>query len=120
MPVPETVSKPVSSQNPLTFWPGYGESGLPNISQQLLLRHFHRLPEAVNQVEYFTLQQPVAGWTTLALLICFLGGLGFAQLGVMGLYLGRILEEVRQRPLYIVDQALNLNEKNSFDGSSLH
>ncbi len=70
-------------------------------------------------VEYFTLQQPVAGWTTLALLICFLGGLGFAQLGVMGLYLGRILEEVRQRPLYIVDQALNLNEKNSFDGSSL-
>jgi glycosyltransferase involved in cell wall biosynthesis len=70
-------------------------------------------------VRYFTLQQPVAGWTTLALLICFLGGLGFAQLGVMGLYLGRILEEVRQRPLYIVDQVLNLNENKSSDRSML-
>lgn len=61
-------------------------------------------------IRHFTLQQPVPGWTTLALLVCFLGGLGFTQLGIMGLYLGRILDEVRQRPLYIVDQTLNMSD----------
>ena len=49
----------------------------------------------------------VPGWTTLALLISFLGGLGFANLGILGLYLGRVFDEVKNRPLYIVQKSLN-------------
>jgi glycosyltransferase involved in cell wall biosynthesis len=49
----------------------------------------------------------VPGWTTLALLISFLGGLGFANLGILGLYLGRVFDEVKNRPLYFVQNALN-------------
>ena len=49
----------------------------------------------------------VPGWTTLALLISFLGGLGFANLGILGLYLGRVFDEVKNRPLYFVRNSLN-------------
>lgn len=50
----------------------------------------------------------VTGWTTLAVLISFLGGLGFANLGILGLYLGKTFDEVKQRPLYCVEEGLNV------------
>jgi dolichol-phosphate mannosyltransferase len=53
----------------------------------------------------------VPGWTTLVVLICFLGGLGFANLGILGLYLGKAFDEVKDRPLYCVEQALNVEAK---------
>lgn len=44
----------------------------------------------------------VPGWTSLAVLTCFLGGIQLMVLGVMGEYLGRIYDEAKRRPLYIV------------------
>ena len=41
------------------------------------------------------------------MLVSFLGGLGFANLGILGLYLGKVFDEVKQRPLYCVEQSLN-------------
>jgi dolichol-phosphate mannosyltransferase len=49
----------------------------------------------------------VAGWTSLAVLISFLFGLLFMQLGVIGLYLGKTFDEVKKRPLYFVAEILN-------------
>jgi glycosyltransferase involved in cell wall biosynthesis len=49
----------------------------------------------------------VPGWTTLAVLLCLLGGLGFANLGILGLYLGKVFDEVKGRPLYCVEQIIN-------------
>jgi dolichol-phosphate mannosyltransferase len=45
----------------------------------------------------------VPGWPTLAVLVSFLGGLGFANLGILGLYIGKIFDEVKGRPLYVVE-----------------
>lgn len=56
---------------------------------------------------YFAHDIAVEGWTTLAVLISFLGGLGFANLGILGLYLGKVFDETKNRPLYIVEQTLN-------------
>jgi polyisoprenyl-phosphate glycosyltransferase len=53
----------------------------------------------------------VPGWTTLVVLVCFLGGLGFANLGIIGLYLGKAFDEVKGRPLYCVEQTLNVEAK---------
>jgi glycosyltransferase involved in cell wall biosynthesis len=50
----------------------------------------------------------VPGWATLALLLSFLFGLLFIQLGVIGLYLGRTFEQARNRPLYHVADARNV------------
>jgi hypothetical protein len=44
----------------------------------------------------------VPGWTSILVVVCFLGGLQLAVLGVLGQYLGRTYEESLQRPLYIV------------------
>ncbi len=42
------------------------------------------------------------GFTTLAVLVLFLGGMQLIAIGVLGEYLGRIYDEVKQRPLYVV------------------
>ena len=51
---------------------------------------------------------PVTGWTSLIVSLYFLAGVGFVALGVVGLYIGRIFEESKRRPLYIVRESLNM------------
>jgi len=47
-------------------------------------------------------EQAPIGFTTLVTLILFLGGIQLLAIGLLGEYLGRIYDEVKQRPLYIV------------------
>ncbi|MEZ4266327.1 MAG: glycosyltransferase family 2 protein [Myxococcota bacterium] len=44
----------------------------------------------------------VPGWTSLAVLVSFLSGIQLLTLGVVGEYLGQVLDEVKGRPLYLV------------------
>ncbi len=48
------------------------------------------------------------GIPTITVLILFIGGVQLAAVGVLGEYIGRIYDEVRRRPLYIVDRAVNV------------
>jgi glycosyltransferase involved in cell wall biosynthesis len=47
------------------------------------------------------------GWTSLAVLILLIGGFIIASTGIAGLYVGKIFEQVKGRPLYVIDQAVN-------------
>ena len=48
----------------------------------------------------------VAGWTSLMAAIWLIGGATLSSLGIIGLYIARIVEEVKQRPAFIVRERL--------------
>lgn len=76
------------------------------ISSILLLGH-------VFYVKFVT-NDAVPGWATTTVSVLFLGGIQLVGIGILGEYIGRIFEEIKHRPLYLVARHLkncnNLNE----------
>ena len=56
---------------------------------------------------------PVAGFPTLITVILFLGGVQLISIGILGEYVGRNYLESKQRPQYLIDDAIGFDaEKN--------
>lgn len=60
-----------------------------------------------NLVAYFSGEIKVVGYASLIISIWFLSGLIILILGVVGLYVGKTFEGIKNRPLYIEDETLN-------------
>jgi polyisoprenyl-phosphate glycosyltransferase len=57
---------------------------------------------AVFVVQRLANDQVYPGWTSLAVLVLVTGGLTITSMGVIGLYVGRVFDQVKGRPLYVV------------------
>lgn len=53
-------------------------------------------------IRKLTVGYPVQGWASIVIIVLFLGGVQLITIGVLGEYLGRVYDEVKQRPLFLV------------------
>ena len=51
----------------------------------------------------------VQGYTTTVFSIWFVGGVLLTLLGIIGLYIGKIFDQVKDRPLYVISKTININ-----------
>ncbi|MBA3496815.1 MAG: glycosyltransferase, partial [Gemmatimonadales bacterium] len=61
-------------------------------------------------IEKLTVGYEVRGWASSVVIILFLGGVQLLTIGIIGEYISRIYDEVKQRPLYIIDSLDNMDE----------
>lgn len=61
-------------------------------------------------IRYIAVRDIVVGWTSIVASIYFMGGVLLAAVGIVGIYIGNVFEEVKNRPLYIVTEKLNYKE----------
>jgi dolichol-phosphate mannosyltransferase len=53
---------------------------------------------------------PVKGFTALITVFLFIGGIQLLTVGIIGEYLGRVYDEVKGRPRYVVDERINMRD----------
>ena len=82
----------------LATWSGYGAS---------LFAFIYLLSVFVQKLLGYT----VEGWATIMVAMLFLGGVQLVCLGILGEYLGRIFNEVKPRPMYVVEEILQSDRR---------
>jgi dolichol-phosphate mannosyltransferase len=55
------------------------------------------------------LREELPGYTSLIIAVLFLGGVQLISIGILGEYIGRIFDEVKGRPLFIVSKKIGIN-----------
>jgi glycosyltransferase involved in cell wall biosynthesis len=89
------------SDIPLRVWGGIGAL----ISILAILNGLYILVSTL----FFGIDLP--GWATITVSISFLGGIQLLSIGVLGEYIGRIFNEVKRRPIYLVANKIGFNDK---------
>ena len=57
----------------------------------------------------------VPGFSTITIVILLLGGIQLIAVGIIGEYVGRIYDEVKRRPLYVVRERRNVRDERPVD-----
>lgn len=57
----------------------------------------------------------VPGWTSLTVLVSIIGGATLISVGMVGEYIGKLYEQAKNRPLYVVSQTLNVSPVSRAD-----
>jgi glycosyltransferase involved in cell wall biosynthesis len=59
----------------------------------------------------FYVRGVVPGWTTIMILVAFSASVQLMVTGILGEYIGRLYEEAKARPLYVVAEQINLGDR---------
>jgi len=76
----------------------------------LLISFLSVLYSIYNLIAYYVGIITVSGFTSLIISIWFLSGLIIFILGIIGLYVGKTFEGIKNRPIYIIDKEENIHE----------
>jgi dolichol-phosphate mannosyltransferase len=58
-------------------------------------------------VKYFYPETAIQGWASIFVASLFLGGVQLMSIGILGEYIGRMYDEIKGRPLYIIEEEMN-------------
>lgn len=72
----------------------------------LLIAFFALAYGAFLTIEHFLFGHDISGWTTIVVSLMLFSGIQLISLGIVGEYIGRIFEEVKGRPLYVIRRRL--------------
>lgn len=61
-------------------------------------------------INYFIAHSIPSGWTTLVIFLLLFSGVQLVVIGIMGIYLGGIYEEVKGRPRYIIEEEISYEQ----------
>ena len=56
---------------------------------------------------------PTPGYASIVVAILFIGGVQLIAIGILGEYVGRLYEEAKHRPLYVIDTSLGFGDYNA-------
>ena len=65
-------------------------------------------------LNYYRFGSVPSGYTSLAILLIFSMAINITMFGVSGIYIGKTFEQVKGRPMYIVDESINLVADREF------
>lgn len=83
-----------------------------SVTLGFLMAFLSLLLNIINIIAGFIGYNEVAGYTTTIFSIWFVGGLLLMMLGILGLYIGKIFDQVKGRPIFIVRDLINFNKEN--------
>jgi dolichol-phosphate mannosyltransferase len=66
------------------------------------------IEEAIRAIVALLSGRTVPGWTSLMVIICVLGSALLISIGIVGQYVGKVYEESKGRPLYLVARTFNV------------
>jgi len=84
-----------------TTWPLRAVSGIGFVLAMLAFLYGGYLT-----MSYFLYGHDVSGWTTIVVSLMLFAGIQLVSLGIVGEYVGRIFEEVKARPLFVVKRQM--------------
>lgn len=61
-------------------------------------------------VKLFMSSNAITGWTSIITIVTFLGGVQLLSISILGEYIGRIYDESKRRPLYVIEKEINTTE----------
>ncbi len=65
----------------------------------------------INILRYIIFDTPFSGFATIVVIISFLGGMQLIMLGMIGEYIGSIFDEIKNRPVYVIDEVIGIDRE---------
>jgi len=69
----------------------------------------------LTQLDYL-MGNTIQGWTSLLVSLWFIGGITTTGVGITGVYVGKIYNEVKRRPRYFIEQTIQSKQINKNEG----
>jgi len=66
----------------------------------------------ITLVQYFLDKSLPPGWATLIILLSIFSGIQLTFMGIIGMYIGAIFDEVKARPHYIIEEMINFQDQS--------